>query len=420
MKIAHINLSNKNGGAANATMRLHKSLLKLGVNSKVFTQRLDSEKTPNIVSGSLLERKLFSNIRYLFARRKTSKRDTARGLFSADAGSSSVVNPQNFKDFDAIYIHWINHGMMSIKSIEKILQLNRPVYWVCHDMWPVTGGCHHSFECEKYKTHCGACPSFCSTKEKDISYKLFAKKLIVFEKYPNLHFIAISDFMHNVISESRLAKGHYIHKIPNTIDTDVFKPYNKSESRKSLGLPTDKKLLLFGADMGTSNPYKGWSYAKKAIEQLHQKLGDTAELVVFGASKHSTNQDELPIKVNYMGNIDQELTMAKLYSAVDVYINPSIAESLSYTTMEAIACGCRCVAFNVGGIPSIVNHLQNGYLAPLANVEELVEGTLWALESCNDTDVSEICHNSILGRFDTKTIAELHLFLLKDTIHCGM
>ena len=66
MKIAHINLSNKNGGAANATMRLHKSLLKLGVNSKVFTQRLDSEKTPNIVSGSLLERKLFSNIRYFF------------------------------------------------------------------------------------------------------------------------------------------------------------------------------------------------------------------------------------------------------------------------------------------------------------------------------------------------------------------
>lgn len=420
MKIAHINISVKNGGAANAVTRLHKSLLMSGIQSVVFAQNISLLDAPNVISGSFLERKIFSNIRYVIVRRKIGKYNKKRGLFSTDAGASNLVKSANFADFDAIYIHWINHGMMNVKSLEGILKLNRPVFWVCHDMWPVTGGCHHSFECEKYKTHCGACPSLYSNKEKDISYKLFEKKEKVFKKYPNLQFIAISDFMNDVISSSKLAKEHYIHKISNAIDTELFKPYNKAECRNKFGLPTNKKLLLFGADMGTRNPYKGWDSAKKAIELLYQDIGDSFELVVFGASKMANAHNDLHVKVNYMGNIDDELDMAKLYSAVDIYINPSIAESLSYTTMEAVACGCVCVAFNVGGIPTIIDHLQNGYLATLANIEELVMGVKWGMERCDDDEFSQNCHNTIVGKFDLKTIAEKHIALLNETVHCGI
>lgn len=418
MKIAHINLSDSSGGAANAVMRLHDSFLLLGIDSTVYIMRSSGMNSPNIIKPNFFERQFFSKIRYILSRSITRNANKKRGLFSADFGSSSIVSANYFADYDAIYLHWINHGMMSLSAIENILKLNRPVFWVCHDMWPITGGCHHSLDCDNFKTHCHRCPSLNSRKNKDLSYYIFEKKGEIYNKYPNLHFIAISEFMSKVISNSALSKKHIKHLIPNAINLNVFLPKDTLECRKKLALPIDKKLVLFGADMGFRNPYKGWVYVKEAILKLKENHGDKIELVVFGADldANSNMENELQIKIHFMGKISQPKDMAMLYNSVDVYLNPSIAESLSYTTMESVACGTRCVAFNIGGIPTIINHLHNGYLADFGSVGQLVQGVEWCLKEGRSLSIQQVCYESINGKFDMNTIGFKHFELLNATI----
>ncbi len=420
MKIAHINLSDSKGGAANAVIRLHQAMLDKGIDSDVYVVRSDNEQDDKIVSPKRFEKEVTSKIRYVITRQLSRGYDKSRGLFSANYGSSSVVNPRNFTHYDAIYIHWINHGMMSLKSLEKILKLNRPVFWVCHDTWPLTGGCHLNLDCKKLFDQCGSCPSLFSTKDNDMANKLFIKKKRLYAKYPNLHFIAISPYMNDLIRNSAVAKEQPIHLISNAINTTLFKPLDKMSCREKFNLPATKKLILFGADRGLKNLHKGWDFVHPTIEQICKKNPDQIELVVFGSEYQQEIASLFSSKVHFVGTITQSETMAMLYNACDVYLNPSVAESLSYTTMESISCGTPCAAFRVGGIPYVLTDGISGKLADVGNIKQLQEAVEWCLERCSDPLLSENCVGTIKGKFDLDTIAQKHIELLTNMVHCGI
>jgi glycosyltransferase involved in cell wall biosynthesis len=280
-------------------------------------------------------------------------------------------------------LHWINRDFLSIKGIEKILKLGKPVYWVLHDMWAMTGGCHHSFECNKYETHCGNCPNLIKPSAKDSSYHLFEKKLEIFDKYKNLQIITPSKWLGECAKKSRLFSKKNIQVIPNVMDTSIYKPIDKSIARSIFKLSDDKKIILFGAVEGTINPYKGWNYLLEALKHLAQ-TENNIEAFIFGSEHSQTIVDAVPFPVHFSGHLNDDESLCMLYNAADVFVASSLADNFPNTIVESLACGTPVVGFNVGGIPDLVDHKRTGYLARYKDSNDLAEGIRWVLNCKED------------------------------------
>jgi glycosyltransferase involved in cell wall biosynthesis len=227
---------------------------------------------------------------------------------------------------------------------------------------------------------CGKCPQLGSTQEWDLSRWVWQRKAKAWQNC-NLTIVALSSWLANCAGASSLFQNRRIELIPNGIDTYKYRPLNQQVAREFLGLPQDKHLVLFGSLRATDNPRKGFHLLQLALQDLSQSgWQDKLELVVFGASEPE-NPPELGFPAHYLGQLNDDLSLAILYSAADVFVLPSTQENLANTVMEAISCGTPSVAFNIGGMPDMIEHQHNGYLAQPYSVEDLAQGIAWVLEN---------------------------------------
>ena len=157
-------------------------------------------------------------------------------------------------DCDIVHLHWVSRHILKNSDICKI---KRPIVYTLHDMWPLTGGCHHSFDCKKYEQGCGKCLALRFPSGKDLSYKNFDKKNKSYAKIDNMKVIGVSKWISNCAKKSRLLSKFDVHTIPNPLDIKIFKPIDKFKAREILGLDKNKKIILFGCDQGIKNPLKG-------------------------------------------------------------------------------------------------------------------------------------------------------------------
>ena len=138
-------------------------------------------------------------------------------------------------------------------------------------------------------------------------------------------------------------------------------------------LDKNKKYILFGAINSINDERKGYKYFKEALEVL-KKEGDffeEIEILIFGAS-HS--KEELPFKSKFMGHLHDEYTINLLYNSANVFVAPSVEENLANTVNESLTSGTPVVAFNIGGMPDMIDHMKNGYLAEYKNSLDLSMG----------------------------------------------
>ena len=106
----------------------------------------------------------------------------------------------------------------------------------------------------------------------------------------------------------------------------------------------------------------------ESLELLKTRLGVKAndiELVVFG-NRNTEDVPEFPLKTSFLGTIDNDERLALYYAAADAFLIPSLEDNLPYTVMESLSCGTPVIAFTTGGIPDMVRHEHNGYLADLS------------------------------------------------------
>lgn len=376
MKILHFN-QRDDGGAGRAMMRLHQGLRADNVESFAFVQVKTSDdgwvSSPQTLIGKLSAKlKLSEHISHLPLRLYQDKTD---GHFSPSFALESPVTAIKACDPDIIHLHWINHGFINIEALAK---LNKPIVWTLHDMWPFTGGCHYSNECTAYKSQCGNCPALGSQKENDLSRTIWKRKSKAWKNL-NLTIAAPSNWMANCARESSLFSELPIEVIPNGLDTSEFKPVDKKMARQLMNLPQDKHLVLFGA-ANVQDVRKGMHLLLPALDKLHSNgLKDKIELMVFGAA--SSQMQDVEFKVNSLGRLNDNISLSLAYSAADVFIAPSLEDNLPNTLVESLACGTPGVAFNVGGIPDIIDHKHNGYLATPFEPESLAEGIQWVLQA---------------------------------------
>jgi len=134
-------------------------------------------------------------------------------------------------------------------------------------------------------------------------------------------------------------------------------------------------------------------------------------LVVVGAER-PTNPPEFGIPDVYMGSMDEDAALSRLYSAADVTLLPSVQDNLPNMAMESLACGTPVVAFDVGGIPDMVEHQANGYLARAFDAEDFAEGIRWVLETKErHAALGARAARKVSEEFSIETVARRHLEL---------
>ncbi|MEN9729771.1 MAG: hypothetical protein RLZ91_888, partial [Bacteroidota bacterium] len=376
LNIVLLSYHNQNGGAGIACGRLSEALKKAGHQVSILVQEKTGDDN-SIALNTNLWSKTMSWLRFILERLvylPFEKNKADRFLFNPGRFGQDLSQHPLIQQADIIHLHWVNFGMLSIQNIKQLLNTRKPVYWTLHDMWAFTGGCHHSGECLNFQASCGNCQEFLKNPAaNDLSNQIWNEKFKAFQQ-PNLHIITCSDWLKERAASSSILKNQPIQSIPNAIDTSFFKPADKQSAKRILGLDPSKKYILFVA-MRVNAPKKGFSYLEKALQGLDHS---TTELIVVG---NAQDLPELQLKAHIMGHISSPEKMIQIYQAADVFVTPSLEENLPNTLMEALACGTPCVGFAIGGIPEMIDHQVNGYVAHYLSAEDLSAGLIWTLEN---------------------------------------
>ena len=403
MRVLIVNTSERTGGAAVAASRLMKALNNNGVKAKMLVRDKESDaltvaglpKSPRLRWHFLWERFV------IFCRLHFSRKH----LFDIDIANtgSDITRLREFQEADVIHLHWINQGMFSLNGIRKILQSGKPVVWTMHDIWPATAICHLTLGCHYFVNRCANCKYLSGGGgNNDLSSRIWRKKQQM-QADENIYYVACSRWLESEAKSSALLKGQKITSIPNPIDTHFYKKGNKQEARQRLGLPLDKKLILF-ASQRVTNAYKGMSYLVEACCQL----GDLFEVVILGGHAEEV-VEQLPMKAHPLGYVNDEQRIVDVYNAADVFVLPSLSENLPNTIMEAMACGVPCVAFKVGGIPEEIDHLKNGYVAAYRDAADLAKGIQWVLQEADYEALSQQAVHKVTQCYSQQSVALKYL-----------
>ncbi|WP_254563566.1 glycosyltransferase family 4 protein [Oscillatoria sp. HE19RPO] len=368
-------------GADRAAYRLHQGLNSIGVASEMLVQnKLSGDPSVITLQGNLGRK--FANFREsLDALPLKLYRQRPSTMFWPGWLPDNVAPKVAKYDPDVINLHWICRGYLQIETLAKF---NKPLVWTFHDMWGFTGGCNYSEGCDRYEQSCGNCPQLSSDRTQDLSRWTWERKAQAWKNL-NLAVATPSQWLAKITQSSALFKNVLpevrVEVIPNGINTQIYRPLDKKMAREILRLPQDKQLVLFGAISATSDRRKGFHLLQSALQNLSQsKWQDTIELVVFGSTQPKDATD-LGFPSHYLGKFSDDISLALIYSAADVFVAPSVEDNLPNTVVEAIACGTPCVAFSIGGMPDLIEHQQNGYLASAFAIEDLSKGIAWVLEN---------------------------------------
>lgn len=270
-------------------------------------------------------------------------------LISTRKAKKEIIQQIKENKIDIVHFHNIHSNYLGIRDIREIKKYCSNIVITLHDMWIITGGCSHAFECEKWKTEfCRHCKGNSAIKRFWLAGSLLKQKKKAFSDC-NIAFVTPSFWLQKCCEQSYL-KREKIDVIYNGISLSQYVVLEKKSMKIKYKLPMDKHVLLFVAN-GIDNIYKGFDYLVEALLSLPQK--DKYILAVIGNKDNVAFQ--LPFDIRMMGYISSAEKLNEIYSAADLFILPSMADTLPFTAMEAMASGTPVLAFHTGGIPEIVS-----------------------------------------------------------------
>ncbi|MDT3698284.1 MAG: glycosyltransferase family 4 protein [Thermincola sp.] len=401
-RILHVNTLDCVGGAAKAAFRLNNRLINAGYSSRILVDNVISDD-PN-VEELLRDNSTKQKLLY------TAQQELG-WLDFFHLASHRIKDLDIFQQSDLIHLHNLHGGYFSPFALPELTAL-KPTVWTLHDMQAITGHCAHSFDCERWLTGCGSCPdlNIYPAISKDTSAFLWKTKKKIYA-HSNLTIVCPSKWLKDKVERSILGDKD-VRLIYNGIDNSVFKALDKHQARKELNLPLGKKILLFTAHEGTGNYWKGGDFVDKA----YQRLQDRQDILFLNAGVISAAKGKGDSWVN-VPYITDEYTLAKYYSAADLFIYPSLADNCPLVVLESLSCGTPVVAFRTGGIPELVQHMKTGYLADYKNSSDFVHGIKLLLE---DNELLSQMHiaapMAVQQRFTLPKMAEDYITLYKEII----
>ena len=377
MKILVIGTIDNKGGAAGVSWELRKRLKDAGHTVNTFVRYKYSDE-PDVF---VIPRKRYQ--------------DWLVKLFANDltfARTDYLLETKEFKEADIVHCHNLHSNFFDLKTLQK-MSLKKPVVWTLHDMWAFTGFASDSVTLKN------------PNKKKFLLFLwdntpcLLRIKKKIYEK-SKLHIVAVSDWLKEEAEKSVLG-NQPITRIHNGIDTEIFKPYDKTLARKELGLPLDKKIVAFGI--------KGWTDSNKIIDDYASR-----DDIFFVAIGHSNIQTKNKNYQSIPHTQDRNL-LAKYLSAANVFFYPTKGDTFGLISAEALSSGTPVVAYNVDALPEIVSHKEVGYVAEYENIDDAKNGIEYILNLSKDayTLMSIKARERIVNNFSSQKMYEGYLALYK-------
>ena len=410
MKVLHLVTWEPLGGATLGAYWLHRALRELGVDSTILTNNnttVDDESVISLADSRVARLKMAASRRMAQIPLRVYRRRQNR-IFSTGLNGLDFTRHPAYLSADLVHLHWVN-GLVSTRALRRV---TRPLVWTLRDMWPFTGGCHYSMECERFTEGCGACPQLGSSRDNDLSRFVARRKQASVPK--DIRIVGISRWLSDCASRSAVFRDCSVSTISNNVDTRLFSPMPRQVARQALGLHGDKRIVLIGAP-NVAIFYKGFDLFLRAIDELRR---DDVHVVTFGRSG-SEQLDSMGVSNTSLGYLDSTEDLRAAYSAADVFVAPSRMDAFGKTLVEAMLCGTPVVGFNATGPKDIVEHRVTGYLAEPFSPEDLARGIRWVLEQSPgvQADMSRNAQAQARERFDSRVIAQQYLELYREIMH---
>ena len=365
--ILHISTTDCSGGSGRSAYRIHSGLRNLGYNSKMLvSKKISTDKDVDLISKGTYRY-------YDKLCRAVLNRIGLNDVFYPS--SYNLKNHKWFKESEVVQLYNIHGNYFSFTALSKISKY-KTIIWRLSDMWPVTGHCAYSYDCEKWRIGCGECPYIDEYPElkTDTTKYLWKLKKMNSDKIKNMVIVVPSLWIKNIAEQSPILNKFKVFYIPNGVDTDIFNQKYKNEAKQKYNISKDSKVVLFIAEQLNADRRKGGEYLVKALNSLNESLKKNIVLLMIGKEEMTNCGIDKNIKIYKAGYINNDMDLASLYQAADIMVLPTLADNLPNTILESMACGTPVVAFNVGGIPEIVKHKVTGYLAELKSVNDLKNG----------------------------------------------
>lgn len=279
-----------------------------------------------------------------------------QGLFSYFGTKGLIRELEKFNP-DIIHLHNLHDSSTCLPALFKYISKNCiKTVWTLHDCWPFTGQCPHftMVKCDKWKTKCHDCPQKEAKLPIDCSSWMWEKKKKWFTSVPDMTIVTPSDWLAGLVKESYLEKYHS-KVINNGINLDVFKPRNTKSTMKK------RRFLVLGVAMG-------WGQRKglDTVVELRKRLDLNYQLLLVGTN--DSVEKCLPEGIDAISKTNNQEQLAEIYSAADVFINPTREDNFPTTNIESIACGTPVITYDVGGSKEMIDDTC-GVAVPAENID---------------------------------------------------
>ena len=361
MKVLIISTTERTGGGAIAAKRLLTALNKNGIQAKMLVREKQTDDI-NVAAYGNKWPKIKERLRLMCALQKPFRQTWQYDLAS---DGIDVLSTPEYKEADVIHLHWVNQGMLSLKQLRQMLLSGKRIVWTMHEEWPFRGIRHYTEEGNTME----------DKKVSALEERLFKSKQEIYQ-LGNIRFVGCSQWITDLAQEAM--PNANVRHINNCIPHSIFHPQDRQDARKAFSLPQDQKLILFTCQKVTDKR-KGMAYLLEALKYLNEPK---PHLVVVGGNTEDLLNSNLGIdkgNLHFIPYVNGEKEMARLYSAVDCFVTPSLQDNLPNTIAEAMSCGTPCVGFNAGGIPEMISHMKNGYVAQYCDSKDLAHGIECAL-----------------------------------------
>lgn len=263
-----------------------------------------------------------------------------------------------FREADLVHYHIIHSGFLSMQSLPA-MTAEKPSLWTLHDPWAMTGHCIHPFSCQRWKIGCGQCPDLKTdfAIRHDTTALNFRLKRAAYRR-SNFEILVASSWMENMVRQSPLLEGVPVHKVPFGLDLDFFKPGDQAAAKARLGIEPHRLVLCFRSVV---NDFKGLQYVIEALDRLQTQvpiclltLNDRGRIEKFKER----------FQVVELGWTNDDAVMQDVYSATDLFLMPSLADSFGLMAVEAMACGKPTICFEGTALPEVVFTPEAGLAVP--------------------------------------------------------
>jgi len=408
MKITLINHSDTLGGASVVTFRLMEALRAEGVDARMLVMS-KSGNSPYVEQAAPKWR---SDLSFIAEHLEILCRNgfSRANLFKASiaTGGLPLSRHKLVREADVVVLNWVNQGMLSLDEVGRIAA-HKPTLWTMHDMWNITGICHHAGQCDRFRSGCHLCPLLGNCAgPKDLSHSCFNRKLRLYSTH-NLTFVSVSSWLTDKAKKSALMREQQVVTIPVAFPVERYAKV-PTMSRAQLGLPEGKKLIVMCAAR-LDDPIKGLPVAIEALNGLLPDAGNDAAAVFIGAIRNPHALDRLCFPYITLGLAGDEMVRSTMGHA-SVVMSSSSYESFGATLLEGQAAGAVPVAFTHDGRADIIEDGITGYSAGLDSTD--ASALTKALAKALTTPLPTL--QRAAQKFSYKTVAQKYLEIIQSGI----